>query len=375
MGFINHRRGTIVTLALGLTGLGCDIVDIEPGPGAQSAWRGGDDDTPNGKRLFERETFDGNGRTCDTCHTKDTGALSPSQVQAAFAHDPSDPLFRAIDSDDGTGASYDRLLSDATVFVSIPLPPGWTLADDPSATMVTLARGVSTTMNVPSLDDIFMADARFDNLEDQALGAINAHAEPGRQPTVEELEAIAEHQQTKKFFNNKALEKWALKGGPPPSLPPGKTAAEIRGREWFVPGPNGACAFCHAGPMLDETSAFLPTPPLPPGTRIFTAFVSELNPGNRPLITFIVDNGDGTNTIVETPDPGRALITGNLADLNLFRTPTLWGVKHTAPYFHDNSAADLPALMDHYSDYFVIAGFPALTEEQKTDIIAYMNLL
>lgn len=382
-----------ITIALGLVtaGLGCDV-SMDAVDGDLAAHRGAhgpdldddeddgddgeeDDDGPvNGRRLFNKETFDGNGRTCRTCHTKATGALSPAQAQAAFADDPEGPLFRAIDSDDGTGASYERLLADATVIVRIPLPPGWSLADDPAATEVALARGIPTTMNVPSLDDSFMADARFDTLEEQALGAVNAHAEPGRQPTPAELAAIAEFQQTNRFFNNKKLKKWA-NGGPAPTLPAGHTEEEIRGRAWFVPGPTGVCAFCHAGPMLNETSEFLPTPPLPAGTRIFTAFVSELNPGNRPVQSFLVENGDGTSTLVETPDPGRALITGDLADLNLFRTPTVWGVKDTAPYFHDNSAPDLQALMDHYSDYFVIAGLPALTEQEKADIIAYMQLL
>jgi hypothetical protein len=375
-----------IMVGLGLASPGCDV-DIEDGEpsalvdaeaeltaigGSQAS--NGDGSAVNGKKLFEKETFDGNGRTCRTCHTNETGTLSPSQIQAAFADDPSGPLFRAIDSDDGSGASYERLLADATILVSIPLPPGWSLADDPGATEVVLARGIPTTMNVPSLDDMFMADARFLTLEDQALGAVEAHAEPGRLPTPAELAAIADFQQTKKFFNNEALENWA-NGGPTPELPPGETEAEIRGREWFVPSPTGVCGFCHAGPMLDETSEFLLFPPLPPGTRLFTAFVSELNPGNRPVQEFIVDHGDGTSTTVTTPDPGRALITGDLADLNVFRTPTLWGAKDTAPYFHDNSAADLDALVDHYSNYFVIAGLPALTEQQKTDIIAYMQLL
>ena len=31
---------------------------------------------PDGKRLFERETFGGNGRTCSTCHTSATGTIS-----------------------------------------------------------------------------------------------------------------------------------------------------------------------------------------------------------------------------------------------------------------------------------------------------------
>lgn len=361
--------GFAIALGFVVAGAGCDV---DEGDDALALVHRQGQAPPNGKRLFEEETFDGNGRTCQTCHTAETGTLSPAQAQAAFAEDPEGPLFRAIDSDDGTGASYERLLANATVLVRIPLPPGWSLADDPEATEVELVRGIPTTMNVPSLDDLFMVDARFDTLEDQALGAVNAHAEPGRQPTPEELEAIAEHQQSNKFFSNNALKQWA-NGGPAPELPPGTTEAEIRGRQWFQP--DQPCGFCHSGPMLDETSEFLPTPPLPPGTRIFTAFVSEFNRANLPVRTFVIDNGDGTTTEVQTPDPGRALITGNLADLNLFRTPTVWGVKHTAPYFHDNSAPDLHALMDHYSDYFVLAGFPALTEQQKEDIIAYMQLL
>src|SRR4051812_16063865 len=45
-----------------------------------------------GKRLFEKETFGGNGRTCATCHVAESGALSPSDVQKAYAKDPRDPL-------------------------------------------------------------------------------------------------------------------------------------------------------------------------------------------------------------------------------------------------------------------------------------------
>ena len=367
---IQRGIGLWAVVMLGGIAAGCDSnIDVDDGELEPAVYR----KAVNGKKLFEDETFGGNGRTCQTCHTKETGTLSPAQVQAAFADDPSGPLFRALDSDDGTGASYERLLADATVLVSIPLPPGWSLADDPGATEVVLARGIPTTMNVPSLDDMFMLDARFDTLEDQALGAINSHAEPGRQPTPAELAAIADFEQTNKFFNDNRLKHWA-NGGPPPELPPGQTESEIRGREFFAPGPNGLCGFCHSGPMLNETNEFLTVPPLPPGTRIFTAFVSELNPGNRPVQTFLVETDEGT-VVVESPDPGRALITGDLADLNLFRTSTLWGAKHTAPYFHDNSAADLPALVDHYSDAFVLGGFPAFTDQQKQDIVAYMQLL
>jgi len=329
--------------------------------------------TASGKKLFEQETFGGNGRTCSTCHGAVTGTVSPAEAQARFAADPNDTLFRSIDSDDGVGSSYARLLSDATILVTIPLPPGWSLADEPSATSVTLRRAIPSTLNVPSLDTLFMADGRFDELEDQALGAVNSHYQPGRQPTGDELASIASHQQTNRFFSSTVLKDYS-NGGPPPTLPPGTTASEIRGRAWFVDGAAAICSHCHSGTMLNETNQFLQAP-FPPGTRFFTAFVSELNKANNPVRTFLVAQPDGTTVTVQSPDPGRALITGNPADANFFRIPTLWGAAKTGPWFHDNSAKTLEALAQHYSDYFQIVGLPALTAQEQVDILAYLRLL
>lgn len=47
-----------------------------------------------GKQLFEDATFDGNGRTCATCHGAETGTISAADAAARFAADPNDPLFR-----------------------------------------------------------------------------------------------------------------------------------------------------------------------------------------------------------------------------------------------------------------------------------------
>ena len=41
--------------------------------------------TSSGKRLFEQETFGGNGRTCRTCHSVATGTVSPDDAAARFA--------------------------------------------------------------------------------------------------------------------------------------------------------------------------------------------------------------------------------------------------------------------------------------------------
>lgn len=340
---------------------------------AFDADRGTAAERENGRRLFERETFGGNGRTCATCHPGGTnGTVSPADAQRRFAKDRHDPLFRSIDSDDGVGSSYTRLLSDATIRVTLPLPANWSLADDPSARTVTFNRAIPTTLNVPSLDTIFMSDGRFTTLQSQALGAVNAHAQPGRQPTFPELTAIAEFEQTNAFFSSPTLRRYA-RGGPPPVLPQGRNDSEKRGRNWLVPSPTGVCGHCHAGPMLNTTSEFLLGGA--PGMRFFTAFVSELNKKQAPVRSFVVHNADGTTTNIQSPDPGRALITGNPADANFFRIPTIWGAKDSAPYFHDHSARTLEDLSQHYSDYFQIVGLPALSAQDQADIVAYVKLL
>ncbi len=332
-----------------------------------------------GKDIFNKEEFDGNGRTCQTCHLKKTGTVSPEDIQDAFDSDPNDPLFRAIDSDDGLGLTYDRMLTDATFRVILDLPDNVTLAGDPSATQVVVHRGASATLNNPGLETIFMQDGRNLTLQEQALGAINAHYEPGRQPTEEELDAVAEHQvDTNNFYSSPDLRKWAQNGEPPPELPPGTTDAEIRGRVWFDgSAPEGVCAHCHDGDYLNETNEFLQAP-LPPGSRFFTAFVSEFNLGNNEVYTFeFADPNDPSAppVIIESPDPGLALQTGDPATANLFRIPTLWGAKDTAPYFHDNSAKNLEEVMQHYDAYFQIVLGTGLTPEEQADIVAYMQLL
>jgi cytochrome c peroxidase len=67
---------------------------------------------------------------------------------------------------------------------------------------------------------------------------------------------------------------------------------------------------------------------------------------------------DGTKVRRTSSDPGRALLTGfvgglpGLDDWNKFDTPSLRGLRHTAPYFHNNSAATLEEVVDHYIEFF-----------------------
>jgi hypothetical protein len=104
----------------------------------------GTDTSEKDRRLFTQETFGGNGRTCVTCHSLKTGTVSPEDAQDRYYENPSDPLFVFDGSDDGQGHGLSRMLNDATVLIQIALPPNVTLEDDPSATSVTLRRGIPT---------------------------------------------------------------------------------------------------------------------------------------------------------------------------------------------------------------------------------------
>lgn len=188
---------------------------------------------PDGKRLFERETFGGNGRTCGTCHTSATGTISPIEARKRFKANARDPLFVHDGSDDGHGNGASRMLNDATVLVEIPLPPNVSLADDPAARSVVVRRGIPSTLNTPALDRVLMMDGRQPDLRSQAASAIVGHAQAKRTPTEAEIRRITDFEATDDaFFSSPALREFA-RGGAAPQLPQGQTDAEKRGRRFF----------------------------------------------------------------------------------------------------------------------------------------------
>jgi cytochrome c peroxidase len=152
-----------------------------------------------GRRLFDVETFGGNGRTCRTCHSKQTGTFSPEEAIFRLANDPDDPLFLHDGLDDGVEGTG-RITEHATVRIEIPLPPDVELLNDPTRRSVILNRGTPTTMNTPALDPQLMYDTREPDLLQQAFNAIAGHAQNTQQPTALELELIKEFQQTDARF-------------------------------------------------------------------------------------------------------------------------------------------------------------------------------
>ena len=347
-----------------------------------------------GKRLFEQETFGGNGRTCQTCHSALTGTVSPADAQKRLAQNPNDPLFLHDGSDDGLGNGASRMLNDATVLVTIPLAANVSLLEDPDARTVTVRRAIATTMNSPALDEQIMLDGRQPSLEAQAAGAILDHAQ-GVPPSAAAAHAIAEFQRTNGFFSSPEVRRFALESGPAPELPKGQTASEKRGRRFFEdvpPDPTdgfkpGLCSHCHSGPLLNKTNQFAEAfigLPIPAGQRFSNVGVSEFNAAQNPVHTFVFNKGTPQQVTIASPDLGRAMVTGQLEQpvplldqVNSFKISPLRGIRHTAPYFHDNSAKTLEDVAAHYALFFnvVTGGFIVLTPQDQADIVAYLKLL
>ena len=111
------------------------------------------------QELFDKETFGGNGRTCQTCHSKRQGTLTLTTCsESSIRRIPTTLLIHDALDDDGVGTT--RVQAHATIRVTIPLPPWVSLADDPGATHVSVFRGIPSTRNTPALDPVLIHDGR-----------------------------------------------------------------------------------------------------------------------------------------------------------------------------------------------------------------------
>jgi cytochrome c peroxidase len=113
---------------------------------------------------------------------------------------------------------------------------------------------------------------------------------------------------------------------PPP--PPGSfdTVAAARGKALF----EGACASCHSGAAYTDAPAL----------------------------------HDAAETGM---DPAHAQRSAT----KKYRSTPLRALWQHAPYFHDGSASDLPAVVNHYDGQFSLG----LTEAQKSDLVEYLKSL
>lgn len=333
---------------------------------------------------FFRPHAGGNGRSCATCHRPEDGfALTPKTVEARWQRlqqrrkiDPSadDPLFRPIDADD-FDSDFTTLRTKALVRVTLPLPANVKRGDDATATTASVRRAVPTVINA-AFSAPFQHDGSHATLEDQALSAMRAHSQTSVDPSPQRLSRIAAFQ--RHLFSSRRIARMsnALDAGevPPPSDGP-LDVLQQRGRKTF----EQFCATCHGGATQTQNSdgRFLPTfargprasggeafvnifvgtprpppPGLPPPAPPVPRFFHGLPSAGLPEQAFRITLPGGAEVVQVSSDPGRGLVSGDLREFGRFDIPTLFGISNTAPYFHDNSAADIDAVIAHYQAMF-----------------------
>lgn len=312
-----------------------------------------------GRKLFNDQTFNGNGRTCATCHLPEKHfTITPRLIETSFHHRPTGPLFRALDDDQEQHGHYQELRTRATFNIKIDLPTNITVENCAAYPdrceqrpdghfRITLRRRAPTVEDTAVLDTHLMLDGRHNaDLPGQAMAAVQTHNEPGRLPTPDEATLLAEFQRTQ--FSSVAMGRFATEGTDP-GLPPARNALEARGRAFFEDGPRGLCAMCHSGPRLDRINVFNPLPSIgPDGTQhpwLAGNFSSELNLSNQPVFLFQIHEPDGSVRRVGSPDLGRTLISGSLcseAFLNCVLNPNPLSPRlldpDGNPYPHDGTA-------------------------------------
>ena len=344
--------------------------------------------------------LDSNGRSCADCHMpSDHFQLSPASVESRFQDlqisrqsdpDADDPLFRPIDADDfrtnGNNATdYSNLRQNGLVRITFPLPANIRLIDpatnQPSSELnVDVWRMVPTVNNValtgpddgdpwfrgPNQRGGYQLDARITTLQEQALGALTNHAQIQEPAPQQLLDDLASFQRV--LFTNPRVRELsdAISAGtvPLPDPDPQLDELETQGKAVF----QRACAQCHGGlnqstsapPVVrfHDISSQCPRPVDPAGRWLFAACPPSLARNVRTYEITLPEQFGGGKVRRTSSDPGRALLTGYVGgpapqdDWNKFDMPGLRGISDTAPYFHNNSAATLEAVVDHYIEFF-----------------------
>jgi len=343
----------------------------------------------------------GNGRSCADCHLpEDSLQLSPASAQARFKllqlrrkRNPraQDPLFLPIDADDfrinGDKANdFHNLLDNGLIRVTLPLPPNMRLID-PLTNAVSTETTADVWRMVPSVNDVrltgadganpawprgpnvtggYQLDGRKANLQEQALGAFETHAQIKNAPSSRLLDDLAAFQNV--LFSSpraRALAD-AVRAGitPLPDVDPPLSELAQQGKAVFT----RACAQCHGGPGQSTTQAPLPLRfhdissqcPRPVDTAVPARYTFMPCPPRlaRNARTYEITLANGTIVRRTSSDPGRALLTGFVGgaapadDWNKLDINGLRGIAKTAPYFHNNSADTLEQVVEHYIAFY-----------------------
>ena len=312
-----------------------------------------------------------------------------------------------------SAGDFSNLRQNGLVRVTLPLPSNIKLVDPvtnapSSETFVDVWRAVPTVNDVkltgpdginpwsrgPNNTGGYQIDARVTTLQEQALGALINHAQIQGLPPQQLLDDLASFQRV--LFTNhriRALSDAVSADDRPLPDPDGPlNELEQQGKSVFV----RACAQCHGEPTQSTPQAPVvrfhtifsqcprPVDTVTPARFAFAACPDRLARNARTYeITVSVPTPCPAPAGRVTPcplspapgvpapplpagakirrtssDPGRALLTGFVGgaaptdDWEKLDIPAIRGISQTAPYFHNNSAATLEEVVDHYIEFF-----------------------
>jgi cytochrome c peroxidase len=129
---------------------------------------------------------------------------------------------------------------------------------------------------------------------------------------------------------------------------------------------KGSCTTCHDTPSVGNHSVKLPL-----NIGVVAPTVVGLDTDGLPVFTLRCEAGPLAGTTFRVTDPGKALISGQCADIGKTKGPILRNLAARAPYFHNGAAPDLEHVVTFYDTRFAI-GF---TDQEKQDLVAFLKSL
>jgi len=135
-------------------------------------------------------------------------------------------------------------------------------------------------------------------------------------------------------------------------------------------------------PALRDYQLSLRAPAPPPGSfdrqaanrgrRLFDGAAGCASCHQRPAFTDVLKGPDRTMPLLHDPsEVGTEPVYASRTATGQYRTAPLAGVWQHPPYFHDGSAPDLLAVVEHYDRQFRLN----LTDAEKADLVEYLKSL
>jgi hypothetical protein len=135
-------------------------------------------------------------------------------------------------------------------------------------------------------------------------------------------------------------------------------------------------------PALLQYQLSLPTPPPPAGSfdraaarrgqDLFTGVARCATCHIPPLLTDVLSGPDPNVPFLHSPFAvGTEPVYASRSATKKYRTTPLRALWQHPPYFHDGSAADLLAVVNHYNSFFMLG----LSDRQKADLVEFLKTL